>query len=72
MTQILREIKISESRTSKFAIFTHLEALYFDIYEFLHFLKGGINKLTKFRAPKMAKPVILELLDSRKLISRKI
>ena len=32
VTQILREITISKSRVSKFAI-THLEALDFEIYE---------------------------------------
>ena len=30
------------------------------------------TKSTKFKAPKMAKTAVLELLDSAKLISRKI
>ena len=38
-TQILREIKVGESRCLKFTIFTHLEALNFDFYEFLHLLE---------------------------------
>ena len=47
-------------RSVESAILTHLEALNFDFHDFLH------------RAPKMAKTAILELLDSPKLISRKI
>ena len=39
ITQILREIKFEDSRSAKSAIFTHLEALNFDLYEFLHFLQ---------------------------------
>ena len=42
ITQILREIKFEDSRSAKSAIFTHLEALNFDFYEFLHFLKAEI------------------------------
>ena len=41
-------------------------------YEFLHFLKMKLTKITIFRAPKVAKMAILELLDSPKMISRKI
>ena len=43
-------------------------------YEFLHFLKAEMYQINKFRAlaPKMAKTSVLELLDSPKLISRKI
>ena len=37
--QILRETKVGDFRGPKIAILTHLEALIFDIYEFLHFLK---------------------------------
>ena len=42
------------------------------LYDFLHFYSLKLTKLTKFRAPKIAKKVILELLDSPKLISRQI
>ena len=38
-TQILREIKVKVLRVSKSAILTHLEAMNFGIYDFLHFLK---------------------------------
>ena len=40
ITQILREIKIGDSRNAKSAILTHLEALNLEFYEFLHFLKA--------------------------------
>ena len=42
VSQILREIKVGESLVSKFAIVSLSEALNFDIYEFLHFLKVEI------------------------------
>ena len=41
-TQILREIKFWDSRSAESAILTHLEALNFDIHEFLHFFKAEI------------------------------
>ena len=44
ITQFLREIKVGESRVSKSAISTHLEALNFDFCEFLHFLKAENDK----------------------------
>ena len=73
VNQILREINFVSSGCAKSAILTHSVALNFDIYEFLHFLKAEMYqvaiKLTKFRALKMAG---LEILDSPKLISRKI
>ena len=65
ITQILREINFEESGSAKSAISTHLEAVNFDFYEFLHFSN-------KNRALIIAKMVVLELLDSSKLISRKI
>ena len=39
VTHILREIKIGESRVSKSVILTNSEALNFEFYVFLHFLK---------------------------------
>ena len=42
--QILREINLGESRSAKFAIFTHLENANFDFYEILHFLKAEIDQ----------------------------
>ena len=47
ITQILREINLGDSRGAKFAILTHLEALIWDFYEFLHFLKSGIYQINK-------------------------
>ena len=49
-----------ESKSAKSAILTHLEALNFDLCEFLHFLNAEIAKIGFF-----------ELLRSSKLISRK-
>ena len=72
VAQILREINHRWSRVSKSAILTYLESLNFDLYPFLHFLKAENHQINKFRAPKVAKMVILKLLDSQKLISRKI
>ena len=37
VTLFFREINFRESRSVKSAVFTYLEALNFDIYEFLHF-----------------------------------
>ena len=36
----LREINFGDSSGAKSAILSHLEALNFDFYEFLHFLKA--------------------------------
>ena len=71
ITQILRQIKVGDSRIAKSAILTHLEALNFDFYEFLHFLKAELYPNKKFSAPEIAKMAFIELLHSSKLISRK-
>ena len=47
ITQTLREINFGNSGSAKFAILKHLEALNFDFYEFLHFLKSEIYQLGK-------------------------
>ena len=47
ITQILREIDFWDSRGAKSAIFAILEALKFDFYEFLHFLKAEIDQMKK-------------------------
>ena len=52
ITQILREIKFEDSRRQKSALFTDLEALNFDFYEFLHFLKVEIDQINKNQKPK--------------------
>ena len=49
ITQILREINLGDSRGAKFAILTHLEALIWDFYEFLHFLKPYICQIHKIQ-----------------------
>ena len=72
ITQILREINLGDSTSAKSAISTHSDSLYFAFYEIMHFLRVKITKLTKFRALKKANLAVLELLDSPKLISRKI
>ena len=53
MTQILREIKFGQwhSRSAKSAILTHLQALTFELYEFLHFLKAEIQQINHFQEP---------------------
>ena len=50
--QILREINFWDSRSAKSAIFTHLKALNFGFYEFLHFLKSEIYQINKNQKPK--------------------
>ena len=57
ITQKLREISFWDFVSAKSAILTHLEALNFDFYAFLHFLKAEIYL-------KMA---VLVLLHSLKL-----
>ena len=45
ITQILREINFGNFRSAKSAILTHLEALTFDVYEFLYSLKAKIFQI---------------------------
>ena len=61
--RILCEIKVSESRVSKWI---------FIFWSFSSFWMLKSTKLTKFRASKMAKTAFLELLDSHTLIWQKI
>ena len=72
ITYILREINVWDSRNANSAVLTHLEALNFDSYEFLHFLKAEIYQIHNIQSPKIAKTAVLALLDSPKLILRKI
>ena len=53
--QIFREINFNEFEGPKSVILTHLEALNFDSYEFLHFLKGEIDQINKNQKPKICK-----------------
>ena len=55
ITQILREIKIGDFRSAKSAIFTHLEALNLDIYDFFHFFKAEIDQIKKFQSHQNVK-----------------
>ena len=55
ITQILCEINFWDSRSATSTIFTHLEALNFNFYEFLNFLnflKAEIYQINKFHSPK--------------------
>jgi len=73
ITHILREIKLGDSRSAKSAILAHLVALNFDFCDlFALFWRLKLTKLTKFRAPKMTKIAVLEVISSPKLISREI
>ena len=47
ITPILRENNFWDSWSSKSAILTHLEALNFDFYGFLHFLKAETDQVNK-------------------------
>ena len=57
---------LGDSRSAKYAILTHVKVLNFDFYGFLHILKPKFTKLTKFRAPKIAKRQLwnLQILQS--------
>ena len=73
IAQSLRENNFGDFNSAKSAIFTHLEAMKYDFYEFLHFLKGLNLPNYQNSAPyEWQKTTILDLLDSQKLISRKI
>ena len=50
ISYILREINFWDSRSVKSAILTHLEALNFDFYECLHFLKGEIDQIDSIQS----------------------
>ena len=49
--QILREINFGDCTSAKSAISTHSEALDFDIYGFLDFLKAEICQINKIQRP---------------------
>ena len=86
VAQILREIKFVEFRSSKTAIFAlfgalkdakihenqNSEPLNVLKWQILHFLKAENYKINKIWSLKNAKMAVLELLNSTKLISRKI
>ena len=49
--QILREINFRYSGIAKSAILTHLEALNFEFYAFLHLWKAEIYQINKNNSP---------------------
>ena len=53
--EILREINFEDSWSAKSAILTHLEALNFDYYACLHFLKAENDQINKILSPKSSK-----------------
>ena len=59
-------------KVSKTAILTILEALNVDFGKFLNFLKAEIYQTQESKASKTGKMVDFEIVDSPKLISRKI
>ena len=64
---MLHEINFGVSRSAKSAILTHLEALNFDFYEYLHFLEADIYQILKWQ-----KTAFLKLLDPLNLTSHNI
>ena len=52
ITQILCEINFVAYRSAKSAILTHLGAVNFESYEFLHILKAEIYQINKIHSPK--------------------
>ena len=50
ITQILRENNFGDLRSAKSAILKNLEAVNFDFYEFLHFLKTEIYQSNKIQS----------------------
>ena len=61
LPRILREINFGDSRSEKAVILTHLEAVKYDFYEFLHFLKAEIYQISKIQSQKNGKTTVLEL-----------
>ena len=54
ITQILCEINYRDSKSAKSAFLTHLEALNFDFYEYLHW-KAATYQINKIQHPKTGK-----------------
>ena len=51
----LCEINFEDTCNAKSAIFTHLEALNYDFYEYLHFLKAEIDQKIELKVSKMVR-----------------
>ena len=71
-SQFLREINFWDYRSSKNCYFDIFEPLKFDFDNFLQFLSSTNWPKVEFRASESAKMPVFELLESSKLISRKI
>ena len=67
MKSILGKLEVQKS-----AILPHYEALNFEFYEFLHFLKAEIHQIIRIQSYKNGKRDSFELQYYPKLISRKI
>ena len=65
-------MKFENSRIAESAILTHAEALNFGCLHFLQFLKAEINQIDNIHSSKNGKKGSFRLLDSPKVISRKI
>ena len=65
-TYILREINFGHIKASKIASLPILAALNFEILELFHIFKHEIPKKSKFKASKMVKMTIFNLLKSTK------
>ena len=72
ITQILREINFGDSRSAKSAVFVILESEFSSFGQFQPSKNAKIHKDSKFRTSKFAKMAHFALLESPKLISRKI
>ena len=72
ITQILREINFGDSRSAKSAVFVILESEFSSFGQFQSSKRAKHHKKVKFRASKCVKVADFALLESTKLISRKI
>ena len=67
ITQIFREIKFGELKSAKSAILTHLGAMNFNLYEFLHFFNARIDQINKIKSSKNGKNGIFGTSGSSKI-----
>ena len=72
ITQILREINIWDSRSAKYTILTHLEALNVYFHDFLQFMMAQFTKLAKLKPLKLQNGSFGASKFSPKFISCKI
>ena len=67
ITHISREINFWDYKSAKTAILTHFQALNYDFYVFLHFLKAEIHQIKRIQNFKMPKTADLGLSDYPKI-----